>query len=147
MEKLRALEKLCSPEFFDDPSLLVAVSRRILEVLELAMPAEEARKVYERCLAGREKVLGEDHGKTLATVNNLGIVSDKLKDYEKALEYYERALKEREKILGKAHPDTLRTVMNIGIVYAMNGDLQSAAENFRKVVEGNVAQLDAQSVN
>ncbi|GMH85190.1 hypothetical protein TL16_g10152 [Triparma laevis f. inornata] len=38
MAKLRALAKLCSKEFFDDPSLLVAVSRRILEVLVLAMP-------------------------------------------------------------------------------------------------------------
>ena len=37
LEKLRALAKLCSIEFFNDPSLLVAVSR-ILEVLVLAMP-------------------------------------------------------------------------------------------------------------
>ena len=36
--KLKALEKLCSDEFFDDKSLLVAVDRRILEVLVLAMP-------------------------------------------------------------------------------------------------------------
>ncbi|GMH60419.1 hypothetical protein TL16_g03045 [Triparma laevis f. inornata] len=31
--KLRALAKLCSPDFFNDPSLWVAVDRRILEVL------------------------------------------------------------------------------------------------------------------
>ncbi|GMH97158.1 hypothetical protein TrVE_jg7838 [Triparma verrucosa] len=37
LEKLRALAKLCSIEFFNNPSLLVAVSR-ILEVLVLAMP-------------------------------------------------------------------------------------------------------------
>ena len=46
MDKLRALAKLCSREFFNDPSLLVAVSRRILEVLELSMPAlVEEKKV------------------------------------------------------------------------------------------------------
>ena len=78
---------------------------------------EEARKVYERCLAGREKVLGEDHKKTLMTVNNLGNVYYGLQDYEKALEYYERALKGYEKTLGKTHPDTLTTVMNIANVY------------------------------
>ncbi|GMH68154.1 hypothetical protein TL16_g04863 [Triparma laevis f. inornata] len=39
--KLRALEKLCSVEFFNDPSLLVVVWRRIFEVLELAMPEEK----------------------------------------------------------------------------------------------------------
>ena len=32
--KLRALSKLCSREFFNDPALLVTVRRRILEVLE-----------------------------------------------------------------------------------------------------------------
>ncbi|GMH84105.1 hypothetical protein TL16_g09816 [Triparma laevis f. inornata] len=37
--KLRALAKLCSEDFFNDPSLLVTVWRRILEVLVLAMPA------------------------------------------------------------------------------------------------------------
>ncbi|GMH96571.1 hypothetical protein TrVE_jg8139 [Triparma verrucosa] len=46
MERLRALAKLCSREFFSDESLLVAVSRRILEVLVLAMPPPvEEKKV------------------------------------------------------------------------------------------------------
>jgi len=39
--KLRVLSKLCSREFFDDESLLVVAWRRILEVLELAMPVEK----------------------------------------------------------------------------------------------------------
>ena len=38
--KLRALAKLCSRDFFDDESLLAVAWRRILEVLELAMPVE-----------------------------------------------------------------------------------------------------------
>ncbi|GMH83752.1 hypothetical protein TL16_g09705 [Triparma laevis f. inornata] len=38
---LRALAKLCSRDFFDDPSLFVVAWRRILEVLELAMPEEK----------------------------------------------------------------------------------------------------------
>jgi tetratricopeptide (TPR) repeat protein len=264
MEKLRALEKLCSPEFFDDVSLLVVVSRRVLEVLELKMEKkgkvqgkkkkkkadpgkvevfldaclalgracsfgvdadfddviryvkqakegyeeqlgadsektleatkclicvtrmsdedridklkavvdrmvralgeesivtldalndlgkdlmgngeyEEARKVFERCLAGREKVLGKDRKEMWGTVHNLGLVyHNGLNDYEKALKYYERALKGFEKTLGKTHPETLETVQCCAIVYAMKRDFQNAAENFRKVVDGNVAQL------
>ncbi|GMH76212.1 hypothetical protein TrLO_g4030 [Triparma laevis f. longispina] len=39
--KLRALAELCGQEFFEDPSLLVVAWRRILEVLELAMPEEK----------------------------------------------------------------------------------------------------------
>jgi len=39
--KFRALAKLCSQEFFNDPSLLMVAWRRILEVSELAMPEEK----------------------------------------------------------------------------------------------------------
>ena len=39
--KLRALAKLCSWEFFEDMSLSAVAWRRILEVLELAMPEEK----------------------------------------------------------------------------------------------------------
>ncbi|GMH67714.1 hypothetical protein TL16_g04752 [Triparma laevis f. inornata] len=49
--KLRALAKLCSREFFDDPSLRVVASRRILEVLVLAMPPV----VVEKKVRGKKK--------------------------------------------------------------------------------------------
>ncbi|GMH59631.1 hypothetical protein TrST_g2970 [Triparma strigata] len=103
---------------------------------------EEARKVYESCLAGREKVLGEDHKDTLGTVNNSGLVYDDLKDYEKALECYERALKGREKTLGKTHPETLSTVMNIAGVYIKGlKDYGKAEELDQRAFEGYEAQL------
>ncbi|GMH80691.1 hypothetical protein TL16_g08655 [Triparma laevis f. inornata] len=38
---------------------------------------EEAKECMERSLAGRMKVLGEDHKDTLAKLNNLGIVNKK----------------------------------------------------------------------
>jgi len=41
---------------------------------------EEAIKVYERCLAGSMKVLGEDHEGTLMSLNNLGVNYKKLED-------------------------------------------------------------------
>ncbi|GMH70284.1 hypothetical protein TrLO_g1627 [Triparma laevis f. longispina] len=43
--KLTALAKLCSKVFFDDLSLLVVAWRRVLDVLEFAMPEEGARGV------------------------------------------------------------------------------------------------------
>jgi len=45
--KLRTLAELCSKDFFDDPSLLVVVWRKILEVLvlALAMPPVVEKKV------------------------------------------------------------------------------------------------------
>ncbi|GMH56581.1 hypothetical protein TrLO_g14346 [Triparma laevis f. longispina] len=43
--KLGALAKLCSPDLFDDKSLLVVAWRRVLEGLELAMPPVVEKKV------------------------------------------------------------------------------------------------------
>ncbi|GMH88056.1 hypothetical protein TL16_g11045 [Triparma laevis f. inornata] len=147
--KLRALGKLCSRDFFNDSSLLVVAGRRILEVLELAIPeekkkngeCEKAIKVYERYLAGQMKVLGEDHKDTLFTLNNLGIVYDELKDYEKALEYYERALKGFERLMGKTHPDTLSAAMNIARVFYILKDYAKAKELYERALEGKEAQL------
>ncbi|GMI18319.1 hypothetical protein TrLO_g6181 [Triparma laevis f. longispina] len=51
--KLGALAKLCSKEFFHDPSLLVVAERRILGVLELAMP-EGTRKEEEEEIGSEE---------------------------------------------------------------------------------------------
>jgi tetratricopeptide (TPR) repeat protein len=91
---------------------------------------------------GQVKVLGEDHKDTLMTVNNLGIVYHKLKDYEKALEYYERPLKGKEKMLGKTHPSTLSTVMNIANVYNSGlKDYGKAEENYDRALQGFIEQL------
>ncbi|GMI04963.1 hypothetical protein TrLO_g2846 [Triparma laevis f. longispina] len=57
---------------------------------------QEAKELWERCLTGRTKMLGNDHTNTLMALNNLnnlGCVYDFLKNTEKALEYYERVLK------------------------------------------------------
>jgi len=78
---------------------------------------EEAKELYEMCLARRMKVLGEEHKDTFGTLNNLGNVYRRLRNYEKALETYERALKGNERVVGKNHPQTLMAVMNIAIVY------------------------------
>ncbi|GMH60067.1 hypothetical protein TrLO_g2220 [Triparma laevis f. longispina] len=78
---------------------------------------EEAIKVQERCLAGRTKVLGEDHKETLGTFNNLGESYYGINNYEKALEYFERALRGKEQTLGTTHPDTLGIVDNVTIIY------------------------------
>ena len=90
---------------------------------------------------GQMKVLGEDHYDTLGTLNNLGTAYYDSKNYEKALECYERALRGKEKLVGKARPSTLVSVESIAIIYAAKGGLQEAEVYFRKVVDGNVAQL------
>jgi len=102
---------------------------------------EEAKEVWERCLAGRTKVFGEDHKDTCGTLNNLGNVYQSLENYEKALEYYERALNGKETTLGKNHPSTLNTVTNIANIYAKMNEYGKAEELYERALEGKEAQL------
>ena len=202
MEKLRVLAMLCSREFFDNPSLLVAVSRRILEVLELAIPAPaEEKKVRGKKKKGKKKkkadprklevldachelgkacnlardgedairyhkrakegykvqlgpdsekaleatygltmvtcssdgeiiyklrvlvermvgALGEENVVTLKTLNSLGVeLRQRAREPEEARGVYERCLAGQEKVLGEDHKNTLATVNNLGAVY------------------------------
>ena len=39
-------------------------------------------------MEGRRRVLGEEHKKTLGSLNNLGVLLTIMKDYERSLDYY-----------------------------------------------------------
>ena len=142
IEKLRVLVERMVGALGEENVVTLMTLDQLGGVLKDNGEHEEARKVFERCLAGREKVLGVDHKDTLGTVNNLRMVYDDLKDYKKALEYYERALKGKEKMIGKTHPYTLMTVMNIAVTY-MNGlnDYGKAEELYQIAFEGYEAQF------
>ena len=78
---------------------------------------EESKVFHLAALKGRRKLLGEEHKKTLDSLNNIGIVLQHMKDYEGALDYYQQAHKVSEKVLGKTHTSTLDAIMNMAIVY------------------------------
>jgi len=96
--KLRALAKLCSLEFFSDPSLLVVAWRRILEVLELAMPEE--KKVRGK----REKQQKKKDPRKLEILDAclaLGRACDNVGDFEDAERYYKRVKEGYEEQRGR----------------------------------------------
>ncbi|GMH60046.1 hypothetical protein TL16_g02958 [Triparma laevis f. inornata] len=79
----------------------------------------KAIKIYEKCLAGRTKVLGEDHRQTLDTLNNLGAALNMANvyvkgfhDHGKASELYERSLEGLEAHLGKNQERTKKRAFN-----------------------------------
>ncbi|GMH85933.1 hypothetical protein TrVE_jg2668 [Triparma verrucosa] len=113
MEKLRALEKLCSPEFFNDPSLLVAVSRRILEVLELAMPAPvEEKKVRGKKKKGMKKKKADPRKlEVLDAYLALGRACNMVSDQEDARQYLKRAKEGYEELLGPNSEKALESTL------------------------------------
>ncbi|GMH80242.1 hypothetical protein TL16_g08463 [Triparma laevis f. inornata] len=87
IEKCRDLLKRCERALGEENVVTLKTLNKLGCELAEKEEHEEAREVHERCLAGRMKVLGEDHKDTCATLNNLGLVyNDGLKNHEKALE-------------------------------------------------------------
>ena len=83
---------------------------------------EDARCLYERALAIKEKHLGTDHVEVAATMDNLANVLGDLGDYEGARCLYERALAIREKHYGKDHVEVAATMDNLANVLGDMGD-------------------------
>ncbi|GMH66801.1 hypothetical protein TrLO_g12754 [Triparma laevis f. longispina] len=127
---------------FDDKSLLVVAWRRILEVLELAMPEE--KKVRGKKKNQRKK---KDPKKLEVLDACLALVYDDLKNYKKALEYYKRALEGKERTLRKTHSETLMAVMNTGTTYLKLRDLGKAEELYQRALKGYEAQLGKDHVS
>ncbi|GMH51962.1 hypothetical protein TL16_g01126 [Triparma laevis f. inornata] len=99
--KLRALAKLCSKEFFDDPSLLVVAWRRILEVLELAMPPVAEKKIRGKKKKQQRKKNDPRKLEVLDTCHALGRTCGFVGDFDDARRYYKRAKEGYEEQLGR----------------------------------------------
>ena len=97
---------------------------------------KEAKEVYERALAGREKALGSDHTSTLETVHNLGVLYWKQGKLREAERMFERALAGCEKALGSDHTSTLDTVNNLGVLYTDQGKLEEAERMHERALAG-----------
>ncbi|KOS41254.1 hypothetical protein ACN38_g7863 [Penicillium nordicum] len=111
-----------------DQALLVAnLLRR--QVLLLA-----AEQMYQRALAGYEKVLGTEHMSTLNTVNKLGALYRVQGKLDQAEQMYRRALAGKEKALGPDHRLTLDTVNNLGLLYRDQGKLDQAEQMYRQAL-------------
>ncbi|KAI9863316.1 MAG: hypothetical protein M1813_003758 [Trichoglossum hirsutum] len=97
---------------------------------------QEAEAMYQRALAGKEKVLGPDHLSTLSTVNNLGILYSDQSRTAEAEAMFQRALVGREKALGPGHQSTLSTVNNLGILYRDQSRTAEAETMFHRALAG-----------
>jgi len=95
--KPMALAKLCSQDFFDDPSLLVVAWRRILEVLELAMPEE--KKVRGKMRKQQRKKNDPRKLKILDGCYALWRACNNVRDFDDGRRYFEHA-KEGYDVLG-----------------------------------------------
>ena len=94
----------------------------------------EARPLYERALAIREKVLGPEHPDTAISLNNLAYLLQAQGDLVAARPLYERALAIREKVLDSEHPETAISLNNLAYLLQAQGDLAAARPLYERAL-------------
>jgi tetratricopeptide (TPR) repeat protein len=94
----------------------------------------QARPLYERALAIKEKVLGPDHPATALSLNNLALLLADQGDLAGARQLHERALAIREKALGAGHPDTAESLNNLALLLKDQGELAGARPLFERAL-------------
>jgi len=86
----------------------------------------QALSLDEQAVAGRQRLMGEDHPQTLASMNNLAETRRALGDLQGARELHQQNLVNLQRVLGEDHPETLASMNNLAEVRRNLGDLQGA---------------------
>jgi tetratricopeptide (TPR) repeat protein len=94
----------------------------------------EAQPLYEKALAIRRKVLGEEHPNTVASYNNLAFNLNAQVRYAQAQPLYEKALAIRRKALREEHPATAQSYSNLAYTLNAQGRYTEAEESYRKAL-------------
>jgi eukaryotic-like serine/threonine-protein kinase len=87
---------------------------------------EDAKILFERALAIREKTLGPEHPSVAGNLNNLAGVLYATGAYEDARIVFERALAIREEALGPEHPEVATSLNNLALVHHATGAYEDA---------------------
>ncbi|GAA1857274.1 hypothetical protein GCM10009687_25530 [Asanoa iriomotensis] len=72
-------------------------------------------KLREQTLTRQRQFLGEDHGDTLLSANNLGLDMSRLRRYDEAHDLHADTVARRRRILGDDHPATLSSANSLGV--------------------------------
>jgi tetratricopeptide (TPR) repeat protein len=96
---------------------------------------DKAERLFRRALQGREKVLGQEHPDTLASISNLALVLNRQGKYEEAEAMNRQTLARYEKVLGHEHPHTLTSMNNLALVLDRQGKYEEAEVMNRQELE------------
>lgn len=88
--------------------------------------ASKALEEYQKVLAIRIAILGNEDNQVASIYFNLGNAYSNLKLYNKALDAYKQGIKIREKVLGSKHPSLASIYFNVGAMYDDKGEYDNA---------------------
>ena len=93
-------------------------------------------KVHVEALAAKRRVLGDDHPKTLTTMNNLAGLYKNTGRMAEAEALHAECLAARRRVLGDENPETLGSMNNLAQLYADTGRVVEAAVLFEEELRG-----------
>ena len=94
----------------------------------MGSPSREALKWRIRCLDLSKDVFGQNSRHAAIAYNNLGLLYDKLGEYDKAMDAYKNDLDICLSVLGKEHTETATTYDNISQLFIRMNDYDRAIE-------------------
>src|SRR5206468_2644730 len=107
----------------------------IAESYALLGKYREAELMHRQALYLREKVLGEEHPSTLASMNSLAEVLRQQGKYKEAEQMQRQTLNLRKKMLGEEHPSTLDSISNLAIMLRQQGKYKEAEQMQRQTLD------------
>ncbi|MEV5136820.1 tetratricopeptide repeat protein, partial [Streptomyces syringium] len=95
---------------------------------------DRAIALFDRVLASRVQLLGDDHPATLTSRNNLAYAYRSVGDLGQAIPLLERTLSDCVRVLGEDHPVTLTSRNNLAYAYQSAGDLGQAIPLYERTL-------------
>lgn len=112
---------------------------KFLTGFEVPERTQKAVELYERAYEWTCKTLGEEHPKTMSTLNDLAFAyKNARQNNQKALELYRIAYEQKCRVFGNNHPSTRTTLGNIGWSYSALQQWQKAITVFEELYNGYV---------
>ena len=105
---------------------------------------DEAESTMREALAGRRRLLKEDHPQTLISMNDLAWILADQKKFEEGEALCRETLERRRRVLGPDHRDTLQSMNALGRILTMQGRYAEAERVLQETVEGRRRVLGEQ---
>jgi tetratricopeptide (TPR) repeat protein len=95
---------------------------------------DQTKPLFERSLAIREKVFGQEHSDVAESLNNLAVLHKAQGNYDQAKPLYERALAILEKVHGKEHPSVATGLNNLAGLHSSQGNYDQAKPLYKQAL-------------
>lgn len=138
----RASDGLAATVGADDAKALDALGR-LGVVLADSGQYDAARPLYDRVLAGYEKLFGPGDPRTLGVHNSLGVLAMQQRRYADGEREFRPMLPVYEKLYGPDHVQTLALVNNMAGALRQQGKVEESGPYYRRAYGGFLAKLGA----